>query len=231
MILITRIQEDSLKTQRLLSEYKINSLIEPLIKLNFHSNMKINHNNETLLVTSMNAIRSLVKIDKNKDYKIIAIGESTANFARNNGFNNVISAGQNVKDLINYVLKNCTEQKFLYISGEKISYPLDNILSDYRINIKRIIVYDTIYRKKFSDKCYRSLQNYKIKGITFFSLNTAETFLKLIFEHKLESKLKTIKVYSLSRKITNFLSKEHWGKIYTADMPTHESLINSIVNN
>ena len=229
MILITRVREDSLRTQEELSNNNVPSLIEPLMTLKPYLGVNIGYRNETIIVTSTNAIRSLMQMNDSREYrKIIAIGGATAKFTHNNGFNNVILAGYNVQDLMKYVLKFCEGDKLLYISGEKISYPLCSILSSHGMSIRRVIIYDMVYNNELSEKCYNALLKNKITGVTFFSLNTAQIFIKLIFRYKLGDNLRNINAYTLSNNITNFLSQQHWKKIYTSDMATHNSLMNEI---
>ena len=78
-----------------------------------------------IIFTSANAIKFLdiKKIDK----KILCfcVGEATEKTARNNGFQNVISAEGNVENLKELILQNFNKKdgSLIYMSGEPVSLP------------------------------------------------------------------------------------------------------------
>lgn len=231
MILITRPITDSKKTQQALLEHEIPYFLEPLIEFVPYSELSIGYVDEILLVTSKNAIRSLMLLTTNRDYKIIAIGEETAHYAYQQGFCDVIAAGDNVQDLVRYVLQYHSRDKMVYLSGKNVSHPLVDILGRAQVISRRVIVYNMLYQDTFSAKCYNYLLNNKIDGVAFFSLNTARVFITLIKKYNMVHVLKNIYAYSLSAKIGSFLTQCNWRKIYSAESPTHDSFIGMIINN
>ena len=94
-----------------------------------------------IIFTSANAVKFLdiKKIDK----KILCfcVGEATEKTARNNGFQNVISAEGNVENLKELILQNFNKKdgSLIYMSGETVSFDLDQQLLKEGYNIKRII--------------------------------------------------------------------------------------------
>ncbi len=202
------------------------------MELKCYSGIPINYTDQTLLITSINAIRSLISISAYRDYKkILAIGRKTADFACKSGFKNVIPAGENVMGLLEYALENCRNERLLYISGREISYPLSIELQKHGLSCDRIVVYEMIYNTHLSAGCVDAIVSREVRGVMFFSLNSAKTFLNLINQHNLYASIQNLTAYSLSEKISKFLSQSVWRHVYTAVKPTHESLIATIVNN
>ncbi len=230
MILITRPLECALETQLELSKHNIASYIEPLIKFKSYTNKKIIYDKETVILTSKNAVRAIIQRSDNKNYKkIIAIGNKTAEFANIKGLKNIIPVGNNVKDLINYIIKHCYNEKLLYLSAKEISYPLDKILSKKGFAIKRVTIYEMTHSTQLSKKCIQHLVENQISGITFLSLNTGKIFIKLISQHNLGNFLQKINAYSLSKSISKYLEQTTWKNLYFPTIPTHKHLIDIII--
>ena len=134
----------------------------PLLKINKLKYEKINFSNyEGIIFTSANAIKflDLKKIDK----KILCfcVGNSTEKKARNVGFQNVITAEGNVRNLKELILQNFNQNdgKIIYVSGETISVDLDQQLLKEGYKIKRVVNYRTIHNKKFDDSFVKKLSS------------------------------------------------------------------------
>lgn len=232
MILITRSGDGAVKTCDALSEHNISALTESLTEFKPLLDVKVEWGNKTLLITSANSVRALLHITNEREYEIIAIGAATAQYAIANGFYNVRVAGQNAYDLINYVIRCCERgKKLLYVSGESISLAVDKILSSYGWVVDRAVVYCIMPHRTLSKKCHNALLNNGIDAVMFFSLDVARLFLRLILKHRLYYKLSNMTAYSLSIRITNALVKGDWKSICTSDYPTHDSLLDMIINN
>ncbi len=232
MILITRHSEGAVKTKSALLENKIPCLLEPLLEYHYIEDIKLDHQEgEILVLTSSNAIRALINITEQRNYTIIASGKSTAEYAIQQGFTNVITGGKNVQELVSYINKYYSHAQLLYISGRQTCYPLVDILTNNNIVARQVVVYEMHYSKQLTAKCHKALVSNSITGITFLSFNTAKVFIDLIVEAHLTNQLQLVNAYSLSANITTILMQLKWKKIYTSNLPTHESLINTIINN
>ena len=114
-----------------------------------------------IIFTSTNAIKFLdiKKIDKN--ILCFCVGGVTEKKARKIGFQNVISAEGNVRNLKELILQNFDSKagKLIYISGETVSIDLDQQLLKEGYNITRIVNYRTTHNTNFNEKFLSELKN------------------------------------------------------------------------
>ena len=135
-----------------------------------------------IIFTSANGVKFLEI--KNIDKKILCfcVGAATEKKARSVGFQNVIAADGNVQNLKELVLQNFDQKdgKLIYVSGEAISFDLDQQLTNEGYNIKRIVNYKTTHNQKFDESFVKELKQ-KIPDIVYiYSQNSAQSFLNFI---------------------------------------------------
>ena len=182
-ILLTRPLEDCseliLKFQSLGN--KVSHL--PLLKLE-----KINYDESHLsdlkgiIFTSANAVKFLDLKTINKKVLCFCVGNATEKKARSFGFQNVIAAEGNVKNLKEMILQNFNQKdgKIIYVSGETISIDLDQQLLKEGYNIKRIVNYRTIHNENLNNKFFEQLKLNMPDIVYVYSQNSAKSFLKFI---------------------------------------------------
>ena len=130
-ILLTRPLEDS--NEMILRFQKLGNIVShlPLISVESKNFENINFDNfKGIIFTSANAIKFLDTKNINKKIHCFCVGNATEKKARNIGFQNVFSAEGNVNNLKELILQkfNSSDGKLLYLSGEVISYNLDEQL-------------------------------------------------------------------------------------------------------
>ena len=116
----------------------------PVIQIEKVEYEKINFlDYKAIIFTSANALKFLDT--KMIDKKIICfcVGSATEKKALSLGFQNVITAEGNVKNLEELILQNfnTSSGKMLYVSGEIISNDLDKNLISLGYNVQRVINY------------------------------------------------------------------------------------------
>ena len=102
---------------------------------------KVEYNQKSLedckciIFTSANAIKFLNTKEINKNIKCFCVGSATEKKAKSVGFQNIISADGNVRNLIELILQNFkpTDGKIIYVSGEIISSDLSKFSIDVSI--------------------------------------------------------------------------------------------------
>ena len=106
------------------------------------------NNCEAIIFTSANAIKFLDTKEINKKVKCFCVGLATEKQAKSAGFQNIISAEGNVRNLKELILQNFipSEGKIVYVSGEIISSDLDQQLMKEGYFIKRLINYKSIHK-------------------------------------------------------------------------------------
>jgi len=203
----------------------------PLLKINKLNYEKINFSNyDGIIFTSANAIKflDLKKIDK----KILCfcVGNSTEKKARNVGFQNVITAEGNVRNLKELILQNFDKKKgnLIYVSGETVSLDLDQQLETEGYKIKRIINYSANHNNNFDERFVDELK-VKIPSIVYiYSQNSASSFLNFIKFNHLESLWLNTNLMCISEKTSTILNEIKWKKIFIFNPGEEEFLLYKI---
>jgi len=230
-ILFTRPLEDSsemiLKFQKL--GHKVSHL--PLLKIEEVNNGEINFSEyQGIIFTSANAIKFLdiKKIDK----KILCfcVGNSTEKKARSRGFQNVITAEGNVRNLKELILRNFNQKdgKLLYVSGEIVSIDLSQQLEKEGYKIKKIINYRADYNKNFDEKFISELKLKLPDIIYIYSQNSASSFLNFIKTYQFESLFMNTNLMCIGEKTSAILNEIKWKKIFLFNPGEEEFLLYKI---
>ena len=183
-----------------------------------------------IIFTSANAVKFLDFKDIDKKLLCFCVGSATEKKARSTGFQNVISAEGNVNNLKELVLQNFDPKdgKLIYISGETISFDLDQQLLKEGYSIKRIINYKTNYNKKFDENFVKELK-LKIPDIVYiYSQNSASSFLSFIKIHQIESLWMNTNLMCIGEKSSSILNEIKWKKIFLFNPGEEEFLLYKI---
>ena len=113
-----------------------------------------------IIFTSANAIKNLNTSKINKNLKCFCVGSTTEKLARASGFQNVIAADGNVRALKELILQNHDKKdgKILYVSGELISFNLEEDLRKEGYEIIRIINYSVEHNDEIKDDLIEELK-------------------------------------------------------------------------
>ncbi len=230
-ILLTRPLEDSLE---MISKFKslghqVSHL--PLLEIESVNHEIINFADyKAIVFTSANAIKFLNLRDIDKKILCFCVGASTEKKAKTVGFQNIISAEGNVRNLKELILQNFDKKngKMIYVSGDTISTELDRELLHEGININRLINYKTTHIKNF-DATFVSELRIKIPDIVYiYSQNSALSFLKFIKLNKIENLWMNTNLMCISEKTSSILNEIKWKKIFLFHPGEEEFLLYKI---
>ena len=230
-ILLTRPLEDCFETiQRFKS---LGNQVSHLPLLNID---KVNCENldfsdfKGIIFTSANAVKFLdVKmIDKN--IICFCVGSATEKKAKSIGFQNIIAAEGNVKNLKELILQNFDQKygKIIYVSGENISIDLDHELVKEGYDVKRIINYRTTHNKIFNDTFIKELKLNMPDIVYVYSQNSASSFLNFIKLYQLENLWMNTNLMCIGEKTSAILNEIKWKKIFLFNPGEEEFLLYKI---
>ena len=230
-VLLTRPLEDSME---LIKRFKDNGITVshlPLIKISKIEYPKLNSSEYKIIVfTSSNAIRNLDTKDFDKNILCFCVGDATEKTAKQKGFYNTFSAGGNVRNLRELILQNLEKknEKILYVSGELVSYDLDNDLIKEGLNVQRLINYSVSHVKDLSSVFLNEFKK-KIPDIVFiYSQNSAVSFLNLIKKYELNDYWMKTNLMCIGEKTSSVLNELKWKKIFLFNPGEEEFLLYKI---
>ena len=230
-ILLTRPLEDC--SEMILKFQSLGNQVSHLPLLNIN---KLNYNEvnlsdfKAIIFTSANAVKFLNVKALNKNLLCFCVGSATEKKARNVGFQNVISAEGNVKNLKELILQNFSQKdgKIIYISGETVSVDLDEQLLKEGYNVKRIINYSTSHNENFDHNFAEELKLNMPDIVYVYSRNSALSFLKFIKLHQTENLWMNTNLMCIGEKTSAILNEIKWKKIFLFNPGEEEFLLYKI---
>ena len=183
-----------------------------------------------IIFTSANAVKYLDHKNIDKNLLCFCVGSATEKKARSVGYQNVIAAEGNVKNLKELIIQNFDQKdgQLIYISGETISIELDQQLTNEGYSVKRIVNYRTIYNQKFDDNFIKELM-LKIPDMVYiYSQNSASSFLNFIKINQSESLWMNTNLMCIGEKTSSILNEIKWKKIFLFNPGEEEFLLYKI---
>ena len=183
-----------------------------------------------IIFTSANAIKFLDFKNIDKKLLCFCVGSATEKRARSVGFQNVISSEGNVNNLKELILQNFDPKdgKLIYVSGEIISFDLDQQLLKQGYSIQRIVNYKTNHNKKFDENFVKELK-LKIPDMVYiYSQNSASSFLSFIKIYQFESLWMNTNLMCIGEKTSSILNEIKWKKIFLFNPGEEEFLLYKI---
>ena len=230
-ILLTRQLQDS---KDLIQKFKSNGFKVsnlPLLEINKLDYDEIkNYNYNAMIFTSSNAIKFLDLKNINKNILCFCVGSYTEKTARSNGFQNVIAADGNVRNLKELVQQNLSikENKILYVSGDVLSFPLDKELISEGYNVERLINYTVKHNKNLDISFLDSLKKDMPNLVYVYSENSAKSFLNLIKKYELVDYWMNTNLMCIGEKTSSVLNVIKWKKIFLFNPGEEEFLLYKI---
>jgi len=198
-ILIARPQNQAKELAAFLEKRNCKVIIEPIFQVEFCNFAKINFDFAALIITSVNALAALEKINAKKEIKIFTLGKKLSQQLINLGFKNLTIAENSAENLFAEIAK--FNEKILYLRGEKISF---DFAAQFK-NISEILTYKIIENQSFSPDFLEFCKKNNFDEILIFSKNSAEIFVNLAKKHNLLAKFINCKMVCLSENICNFI--------------------------
>ena len=226
--LITRGSEDAESLEIKLRALSLIPLVDSLIKVTFLKGAELKLEGvQALLMTSANGVRAFAKRSKSRNLLVYAVGDGTANEAKNQGFSSVKNASGDVvalTKLVNKLVK--PENGLLYhIRGSRVAGNLKEQLISHGYRYRSDILYRITEAERFSKHTITSFYTRKIGAVLLYSPRTANIFCKLIKAEGIGDKLDSVVAFCLSEAVAENISMFVWKKIIISDKPNQNSLL------
>ena len=230
-ILFTRSLEDSKDLILRFNELGHKVSYMPVIQIKKVDHDVINFNDfKGLIFTSANSLKFINSKEVDKNIFCFCVGSATEKKALSLGFQNVISAEGNVRNLKEIILRNFNSNvgKILYLSGELISKDLDKELNLLGYDIKRIINYTATPIREIDQKFLENLKSSVPDILYVYSQNSALSLLNLINKYNLNDVWMNTNLMCMSEKISSVLNNIKWKKIFLFNAGEEEYLLYKI---
>ena len=230
-ILVTRPESDSQEIATLLRARGHEPVIEPLLTIApIAGAVPDLAGAQALLFTSANGVRAFAALSSARNLPAFAVGDATAQAAREAGFAGVKSAAGDVADLAALVCRELDPKNgtLVHIAGTVVAGDLAAQLGAKRFSLTRAVLYEAKPAMKLSQSLVESLRNKGLDAVIFFSPRTAATFVTLIRQAGLEQAARNVDALCLSRAVANAARDLPWRKIRSARRPELAALLDEI---
>lgn len=223
-ILVTRPIDEARPTAARLKAMGYHVIVSPAIQVEPVS-FEIPDENRSIIVTSKNGARlGLVNVG-NKARPIFAVGEKTAQEARNLGFTNVTAGPGTARKLVPLLIE-CglsEKRKYTHLCGSTLSYNISDALTGEGIDAENTVTYQARPVRELSTEVQKALDEGKINLALFYSPRTATIFEETIAEYDRSDWLASIDAVCLSTRVADSLLGSWRAKKYAA-LPTEKAM-------
>ncbi len=229
-LLVTRPRPEAERTAQALARRGHDALIAPMLEIE-PVNADFNPASfDAIVITSANAVRSLVQaaLQNSLLRPVLAVGNQTAQAARDAGFLDVMSADGDAADLISLIRSrwNKGRARLLYLAGNDRSRDLAADLAKDGIQVETVIVYGADAAARLPDDAQQALRHGTIDGVLHYSRRSTEIFLTCADAGGLD--VSPLRHYCLSQRAAEPLSARGFKAIRIAPRPDEVALLDLI---
>ena len=189
---------------------------------------------QALLVTSANGVRALAAAltgaSARRDLPVFAVGDATAQAARDAKFAEVTSAGGDVEDLARLVAERLDPAAgpLFHGAASLVAGDLKGRLEAAGFTIERRVLYRAEPVPALSAEIEAAWIQGGIDAALFFSPRSAESFAATVRARDLAAAASLCHALSLSPAVAEILEQLPWASVRTAEQPTTEALLKGL---
>lgn len=187
---------------------------------------------QAILLTSSHAARLLKPHGELHHVPVLAVGERTAEVARETGFSAVEAAEGDAISLAALVRERLQPEggRLLYVTGRDIARDMQAELRERGFRVERHIIYKAETSQSLSSEMRERLRRGEVDGVILLSPRTAATWRRLVAEAGLGEQLAGLVHYCLSEAVAAALQRDHPGSLRTvvALQPSMASMMEAI---
>lgn len=230
LILITRPAEQAAGLASDLKKRGFESFSEPMLKIRpLPQQLPRDVRAAALVFTSARGVEHWQNIPPEMLQKpVYAVGAKTAAALAGKGFRNIAATAPSAAAL-ELVFKqqsaeNTLPAQMLHICGEDRAHHF----AVQNTQITAFAVYSAVRAEKFTKNLHSLLHNGRIGTVLFYSVRTAENFIRLSNHDGLTEKYTAITAICISTRTAEAIKNVRWAKILTAEKPDHTHMLRCV---
>jgi len=227
-VLVTRPVQDAEPLLAALRARGIEATAEPLLDIEFKRGADLELDDvQAILATSANGVRAFAAAETRRDLPLYAVGDASAQAAREAGFDRVESASGDVLALAGLVAARLDPEAgaLLHVAGTQLAGDLGGALKAKGFVYRRAVLYEANPATKLSPEALRAFRKETLDGVLFFSPRTAEIFVTLARKARLVRFCGNMTAFCLSPAVAEQARQIAWREIAVANAPEQDSLL------
>lgn len=233
MIVVTRPRKDAERFVEALRSHGKTTFVEPMFHVHPLPVPPVSDHlrPQAILATSRHAIEAFSPLAGLHDVLLLAVGDATAEAARDSGFTVVESGGSTAAALVETVRRRIRPENgpLLYLRGTTVSRDLAGELEAEGYRVESLTLYETLPRPNFSAEYVEALRRRSVTAVTFFSQRTAAIYTRLAESAGLAALHRTLAAIAISEPVADVVRPLGWGRIIIARAPNAEAMIEAAI--
>lgn len=228
-LLVTRPRPDAERTAAHLTALGIEPIIAPMLHaIAQDGDLPAPDAYGAVALTSANAVRFLLTRASDEALlgkQVFAVGNTTAETAREAGFRDVVAAGGTLLDLAGLIAARHSGGAVFHPAARDLSGDLEGLLRPKGIPVLTATIYAMEQARTFPDGVRAALIAGGIAGALFFSRRTAEAFANLADGPDFAGIKPQLHCLCLSENCAQPLIQSRFLRVALADHPSHEAMM------
>jgi uroporphyrinogen-III synthase len=219
-VAITRAAPDNARTAERVRERGGEPVLAPLLAIvpcGYDTNTD---DAQAIIFTSSNGVRAFPDARGARDRIVLAVGDVTAEAARDAGFTDVRSADGDVESLaaLAHTSLDPAKGKLIHIAGDHVAGDLGGTLRAAGFVVERRLAYASVAASALPD-----VFNTQLDAVTFHSVRAAETFVALGAPGAAH-----LTAACFSQTIADAASAAPWKRLIVSPAPRDEALLDAL---
>ena len=233
-VLVTRPKSDAAELQARLEALGHEVSVEPLLEIEpLNIDPAVFSAAQAVVATSRNALRALAAskaFDPARTLPLFAIGEATAEMARELGFFQVIAGPGTGRGLVPVIAAAAKSGNgpLVHVAGETLAFDLAGALAEHGYETRLVTAYRAVPTAQFSAGAEEAISAGMIDTVILMSPRTAAIFAQLAGTTKLKEKARRLTFLCLSAGVAEKLSLLHPLRVVVAAKPNTEAMLETL---
>lgn len=184
---------------------------------------------QALLFTSANGVRALAAVTGRRDRQVFAVGDATADVARAAGFDRVVSAEGDVRDLAALVSRTLDPGRgsLVHLCGRDVAGDPVGTLREKGFTAEAVVLYEARPVEALPSAILTGLVGENLDIAMFFSPRSVRIFVSLVCRAGLAERCARLTLFTLSAAI-DAAAELPWQARYVAARPAMPALLAAI---
>jgi len=206
----------------------IDPIVSPVLDINFRARIDVElAGTQAIVFTSANGVRAWVPRRPERDLPVFAVGDATAEAARDAGFKKVHTARGDVDALAKLIRRKAKPEDgdLLHVRGIHVAGNLGGALKPDGFRVHDAIGYGAVAVDTLGEEAIAAIVSGAPVSVLVHSARGAKTFLDLLRKFGLHHWLGSVTVYGISGNALKPLEGAGFGALIAAPEPNEEALL------
>ena len=206
----------------------IDPIVSPVLDINFRARIDVDlTGTQAIVFTSANGVRAWGPRRPERDLPVFAVGDATADAARDIGFKKVFTAKGDVEALARLILRKVkpSDGDLLHVRGIHVAGDLGGALKPHGFRVHDAIGYGAVAVDTLGEEAIAAIVSGAPVSVLIHSAPSAKTFLDLLRKFGLHHWLGSVTVYGISANALAPLEGAGFGALVAAPRPSEDALL------